>query len=352
MRTCSLGLVAALVLAACGASPQAPAVLRGGAPAVAARAGGKVVETRIGPRTFSLFVPAGLAPGQPAPLVVMLHGCRQDPDSFAMGTRMNALAARERFYVLYPEQPRLANAYKCWNWFLPGNQVRGAGEPAAIAEAVGLVRQRWAIQPEAIFCAGLSAGGAMASILGATYPDVFCAIAVASGLEYQAARSVAGAKAAMKAGGPPPVQVGQAAFAAMQASRVRRVPTFVVHGDGDAAVAPLNAEQVLAQWAVTNDMALDGKLDGDVDTVPDAVEEAQTPGGRRYTRARYEDAEGRVTLERVIVHGMGHAWSGGDPAGSYTDPAGPDASAMIWQFFQSHRRPARQDGAATGENPS
>lgn len=344
MRKISLGLVAMGVLAACGTTPGGGPALRTADGVAAAGARGTFREAKLGLRTFKLFVPAGLPAGRPAPLVVMLHGCKQDPDDIAAGTRLNALAAREKFYVLYPEQARVANGYKCWNWFLPGNQVRGRGEPEAIAAMVELTRTQLPIDPEAIFCAGISAGGAMASIMGATYPDTFSAIAVASGLEYLAARSVKEARPAMQAGGPPPEEMGREAYRMMQASKARSMPTLIVHGDADPAVAPLNADQLVRQWSTTNDLVGDGEADGDVDAVPDVVLEAQAPNGRRFTHRKYQDRAGQVVLEQVIVAGMGHAWSGGDPAGSFTDPQGPDATGLMWSFFKAHRRPAARRG--------
>lgn len=329
------GLVAALLLAACGSvQPVHPKVLGAGQ----ARAlGGGLLHEAFGDRSYKLFVPKSLKPGQPAPLVVMLHGCTQDPDQFATGTRMNLLAEQEGFLVIYPDQPRTAHPFKCWSWFSPSHQARGKGEPAAIVGMVEQVAKKHAVDRGAVFAAGISAGGAMTAVLGAAYPDVFAAIGVASGLEYAAASSELEGRQAMSAGGPDPAVAGRRAFEAA-AGNARRVPAIVFHGADDRIVAPVNADQAVGQWAQTNDLAADGQDDDDVDAVADGKEEGQAPNGKRYTRWFFKDHAGRVVLQKVVVSGMGHAWSGGDAAGSYTDPKGPDASAMTWEFFKANRR--------------
>ncbi len=329
------GLVAALLLAACGGvQPVHPKVLgTGGARSLA----GGLQHEAFGDRSYKLFVPKSIAPGKAAPLVVMLHGCTQDPDQFATGTRMNLLAEKEGFLVLYPDQPRSAHAFKCWNWFSPSNQVRGKGEPAAIVGMVEQVAKKHFVDRGAVFATGISAGGAMTAVLGAAYPDVFAAIGVASGLEYGAASSEMEGRKAMSAGGPDPAVAGRKAFEAAGAN-ARLVPTIVFHGADDHIVAPVNADQAVGQWAQTNDLAADGKDDDSLDALPDGKEEGQAPNGKRYTRWFFKDKAGRVMLQKVVVSGMGHAWSGGDAAGSYTDPQGPDASGLTWEFFKANRR--------------
>ena len=341
MTKIGYGLVAALLLAACGGvQPGQP---RGTHPGALRAQGGGLLSEAFGERSYKLFVPKAIKPGTPAALVVMLHGCTQDPDQFARGTRMNALAEKEGFYVLYPDQPRTAHAFKCWNWFAPGHQARGKGEPAAIVGMVEQVAKQHAVDRGAVFTAGISAGGAMAAVLGATYPDVFAAVGVASGLEYGAASSEMEGRQAMSAGGPDPDTAGRKAYEAA-GGHARVVPAIVFHGADDRVVAPVNADQAVGQWAQTNDLAADGQDDDDLDARPDGKQEAQAPNGKRYTRWFFKDAQGRVVLEKVVVAGMGHAWSGGDATGSYTDPKGPDASAMAWEFFKANRRTARKQG--------
>jgi poly(hydroxyalkanoate) depolymerase family esterase len=305
-----------------------------------AAAGTFLSRTAADGRAYRLFVPAGLDPAVPAPLVLMLHGCSQDPDGFAAGTRMNQVAEPGRFLVAYPAQPPAANFGRCWNWFEPAHQRRGSGEPASLAGVVRSVAAGYALDPARVYVAGLSAGAAMAVILGATYPDVFAAVGTGSGLEYAAAGSVPTAYAAMARGGPEPNAQGAKAYAAMGAS-ARPIPVIVFHGSADARVAPVNADQVVAQWAQTDDLAADGADDGNIDDRAESTSSGRAPGGRSFTHQTYADTTtGRTVIERYLVAGMGHAWSGGSSAGSHTDPAGPDASAATWRFFGEHPAPA------------
>lgn len=262
-------------------------------------------------RDYKLYVPPN-AGERPLPLVVMLHGCTQDPDDFAAGTRMNELAREQGCYVLYPAQSQRANAQRCWNWFKHSHQQRGRGEPALIASMTRHVMGRHRIDPDRIYVAGLSAGGAMAAILGATYPDLYAAVGVHSGLAAGSARDLPSALAAMRSGG---------SGAAVKAP----VPTIVFHGDADTTVHPDNGRHVIHANAQG--------------TEADAQAARQRArGGRSYTQRVHRSAEGNLRAEHWVVHGSGHAWSGGSRQGSYTDPAGPDASAEMLRFFSSHRR--------------
>ncbi|HWO96935.1 MAG TPA: PHB depolymerase family esterase [Bacillus sp. (in: firmicutes)] len=286
-------------------------------------------------KSYKWYVPSGYDPSCPVPLVVMLHGCTQNADDFAAGTRMNELAEEKTFIVLYPEQSFTENYNKCWNWFRPANQQRGKGEPAIIAGMVEKMRNHYAIDGNRIFAAGLSAGGAMSVILGVTYPDLFAAIAVCAGLEYKAARHVMGAYTAMAKGGPSPIQQGKKAYEEM-GNHAAVIPVIIFHGDHDETVALKNADQLITQWSVTNDLAQDGRLTGWLDDQADDRTIGHVPGGREYEHYKYENDDGKVIMEKYIVTGMGHAWPGGSPEGSYTDPDGPDASRIIWEFFMRH----------------
>jgi poly(hydroxyalkanoate) depolymerase family esterase len=281
-------------------------------------------------RSYKLYVPASYAPGAPAPLVVMLHGCTQAPADFAAGTRMNAQADAAGFLVAYPQQPTSENAEACWNWFLPAHQARGAGEPQSIAGIVSDVGGAYAVDGKRVFVAGISAGAAMAVILGATYPDVFAAVGVHSGLEFQAATDVASGLSASTSGGPDPKKQGDAAFAAMGA-QAREVAVIVFHGTADATVNPVNAGQVVAQWTETDDRA--GA------SVGAGTSQQGSAGGKSFTHTTFVDGtSGAPLLEEYLVTSLAHAWSGGSTAGTFTDPAGPDASALMWQFFAAHGR--------------
>lgn len=288
-------------------------------------------------RIYKLYVPSSYTPGKPIPLVVMLHGCTQDPDQFAAATEMNTIAEQHNFLVAYPQQPSSANFSKCWNWFEPLHQSRGWGEPASIARVVHHIKLSYSVSDDQIYVSGFSAGGAMSVIMGATYPDLFSAIAVHSGLEYKAATSSTSAWMAMLNGGPDPNNQGTLAYWAM-GSRARVIPTIVFHGTSDYTVYPINGHQVLSQWAQTNDLASDGSDNQDIDDQAEQTINGSVPNGHSYTRYIYQDTKGKGVMEKFIVNGMGHSWSGGKPGGSYTDPNGPKASQEMWRFFSSYRK--------------
>ena len=278
--------------------------------------------------------PAGVEPQTAVPLVCMLHGCTQDAASFAAATLMNDAADRHGFLAVYPQQERGDNAQGCWNWFLPEHQARGAGEPASIAAIVRELMgtsSPWAIDSRRVFVAGLSAGGAMAAILAATYPDVFAAVAVHSGLAYRSAANVASALTAMARGSEDPVAQGRAAHAAM-GEHARPVPSIVVHGSADTRVVPVNADRVLQQSMAANRLAAPEAFDLDI-ARPTTTSRGQDDGGYAYTRSQWTDRRGVLMHELLKIDGLGHAWSGGAPGGSHTDPRGPDATEAIWRFF-------------------
>jgi poly(hydroxyalkanoate) depolymerase family esterase len=264
-----------------------------------------------GARDYKLFVPSDARPN--LPLVVMLHGCTQSPDDFAAGTGMNALAEAEGFLVAYPAQSGRANGQRCWNWFQPVDQGRDSGEAGIIAGLTRAIIAEHRVDPTRVYIAGLSAGGAAAVNIARAYPDLYAAVGIHSGLAAGCARDVSTALTVMRLG---PVAAADCAVAAV------RVPTIVFHGESDGTVNPRNGEQALAQAGI----------DG---LTPEAAE-AVSPGGLPYTRTRYADADGRVAVEGWIVRGLGHAWSGGSPAGSYTDPRGPDATRAMLDFFRAN----------------
>lgn len=293
-------------------------------------AGGFITKTftsKHGTRRYKLYVPSDRHLGR-LPLVVMLHGCTQSPDDFATGTRMNSLAEEIGFLVLYPEQPGSANAQRCWNWFNPANQARGAGEPALIAGMTAAVIRRQRADRQKVFVAGLSAGGATAAIMGRVYPGVYAAVGVHSGLAHGAATGIASAVAAMRRGGT--TRLRPCALSPTVADAGRLVPTIVFHADGDSTVHPINGDQVLAQ-------AIGGQAHGLTAT----VEHGRVAGGHAYTRTAYAHADGPPRFEHWTVRGAGHAWSGGSADGTFTDPRGPDASRTMLRFFfaQGHAAP-------------
>lgn len=273
-------------------------------------------SNQAGTRPYKLYLPTGHA-GKALPMIVMLHGCTQTPDDFAAGTRMNALAEERQCFVLYPAQTPSANRSRCWNWFKRGNQRRDKGEPAIIAGMTREAVKRYGIDARKVYVAGLSAGGAMAAVMGAEYPDLYAGVGIHSGLAVGSAHDVPSAFAAMR-GTPPPSARGAASGRASRA-----IPVIVFHGDQDTTVHPRNGEQVISAFVDRNAASSN--------TV--SIERGRVPGGHLYTRTVHSDPAGRVILEHWLVHGAGHAWSGGSARGSYTDPQGPDAAQAMLRFF-------------------
>lgn len=268
-------------------------------------------EGRMG---YRLYLPAGATDGMP--LAIMLHGCTQTPEDFALGTGMNDLADEMGFIVAYPRQTTAANVQRCWNWFKPGDQQRGKGEPALIAAVTRRIVSEFNADANRIYVAGLSAGGAAAAIMGATYPDIYAAIGVHSGLACGAARDMPSAFAAMRGG--PSHRTGDA-----KAARV--VPVITFHGDKDTTVAEVNSAHIVAS------AERDSKA-----TLRSLKETGGLAGQRSFTRETSCDSDGKIWIERWTIHGAGHAWSGGHAPGSYTDERGPDASRAMMTFFLQH----------------
>ena len=272
-----------------------------------------------GSRNYKVYIPRRPQTGRRA-LLVMLHGGTQDADDFAAGTRMNALAEEHGFMVAYPIQSQAANASLCWNWFSPENQMRGRGEPAIIAGITSEIVADYDVDPARVFVAGLSAGGAMAAVMGATYPDLYAAVGVHSGLPYRSAADLPSAFAAMR---------GDAGQRGRRSRKSRgagddspRIRTIVFHGDADNIVHPSNAANMV-------------EMERAVESLERA--EARHAAIRAHTRTVIRDKTGAVVVEQWIVHGSGHAWSGGSPDGTYTDPHGPDASQEMLRFFFEER---------------
>ena len=267
---------------------------------------------------YRLYVPPPVvgAAAEPRPLLLMLHGCTQGPDDFAAGTRMNTLARDAGMLVLYPEQTQHANAQKCWNWFKTQHQQRGRGEPALLAALTRKLLAEHGADASRVYVAGLSAGGAMADIMGRCYPDLFAAVGVHSGLPAGAAADLPSALVAMRSGA-----------AAGQASAAVR-PVIVFHGDADGTVHHANGAAVV-----------DAARRGQAIAGTPQVHSGRAPNGQRYTKTVHLAGDGRSAVEHWQLHGASHAWSGGSAAGSYTAPGGVDASAEMLRFMLSHKRP-------------
>lgn len=279
-------------------------------------------SNHAGTRNYKLYIPSTYR-GQVMPLVVMLHGCTQTPDDFAAGTQMNQVAEERECFVVYPEQAQSANNHKCWNWFSAIDQQRGQGEPSLIAGIAQQVVDEYPVNERQVYVAGLSAGGAMAVIVGTLYPDLFAAVGVHSGLPFASAQDLPSALSAMKRGAAGP-KAGNGA-----------PPIIVFHGDHDTTVHPRNGEEVIQQG-----------LHEHADSVEALVESGAVPNGHRYTQTTHRKPDGTPVGEHWVVHGAGHAWSGGSTQGSYTDGRGPDASREMMRFFKT----VSEDGGVRSVN--
>src|SRR5579859_1218868 len=288
-----------------------------------------------GSRPYMLYIPTNYAQGTALPLLVVLHGCTQDPNNIATGTRFNTLADQYNFIVLYPQQTSTYNNLSCWNWFVPADQNRGSGEPDIIAGMVNMVKSNYTVDNNRVYVTGISAGAAMSVIMGACYPDVFAAIGVHSGLEYKSATDTSSATTAESQGGPAPETSGTNANACA-GSTARVLPVIVFQGTSDYTVYPVNASQVISSFAEADDLA----ASNDNNTISDNVDSTQNgsvPNGYSYTITT-SNYNGNPLLVKYLVSGMGHAWSGGSTASpaTYTDAKGPDASTIMWNFFAAN----------------
>ena len=284
-----------------------------------------------GTRHFLGYVPSTYRAGTATPLVVALHGCTETADTFRTLSRTDGLAEARKVIVVYPEQSagsKGANYMGCWNWFNNSNMQRGSGEPSLIAGITQWVEQHYTVDPRRVYVMGFSAGGAMASIMGATYPDLYAAIGIGSGIEYGATgiKYVAGI-------GLDPTQAGQEAYRAM-GPYAREMPALIFHGGRDSIVPVINAQDLVTQWQVTAQLA-----GGSVSASPGQTLNQRTPSGRSYTVSKYVDSHGQELLQSWLVPDMVHAWSGGCGCAQYADPSGPDETAAMFDFFGNHPMP-------------
>lgn len=269
--------------------------------------------------TFRLFIPSRALTDSLIPVVVMLHGCKQNADDFARGTAMNIIAEREKFIVVYPEQIRQENSMGCWNWFEPKHQMRVQGEPAMIATLVTKVLEEHRGDPSRVYIAGLSAGGAMAALVGQLYPEIFAAVGVHSGLAPTSAHNVASAFTVMRKG------PGRAS------RRPIGLPVIVFQGSGDKTVAPSNAQAIV-------NAELEAHTKRGEALLRLSNEESKSSAHRIVTRELWMDSSGKCQVESWNILSAPHAWAGGDPSGSFTDPQGPSASEAMFRFFQHHAK--------------
>jgi poly(hydroxyalkanoate) depolymerase family esterase len=283
----------------------------------------KSYANQAGSRRYKVYIPSTYC-GQPMPLMVMLHGCTQNPDDFSAGTQMNTLAEEKQCFVVYPAQEQSANVSKCWNWFNAIDQQRGQGEPSIIAGITNTVIDEYGLDRDKVYVAGLSAGGAMAAIMGTTYPDLYKAVGVHSGLPYASANDLPSAMNAMRG-----VAAKRARFGAESPAQaaLAAIPIIVFHGDRDTTVSAANGDQLIDDF-VRNFAQSDTGAAMHV-----LVEDGGKPGQRTYTRTSHHLGDQPALAEHWVIHGAGHAWAGGSASGSYTDADGPDASREMLRFF-------------------
>ena len=281
-----------------------------------------------GTRYYQGYVPTSYHV-QEMPLVVGLHGCTETAAGFELLTALDDLAEQRGFILVLPEQNPYFNSARCWNWMLTANQSRGAGEPSIIAGITNWVRGNYNVDANRIHVTGISAGGAMSVIMGATYPDLYASIGVHSGCEYKGLPCGSG-------GGPDPTTAGNQMYSAM-GSYKRVVPVIAFVGSADIVAPPINTSQIITSWAQTNDRTSDGADNNNIDDIADQTIPGQVPGGRSYTQYVYKNStNGQIVLTQYIVDGMNHAWSGGCGCDPYGDPAGPNASSIMYDFFLAH----------------
>jgi poly(hydroxyalkanoate) depolymerase family esterase len=285
-----------------------------------------------GTLAYRLYLPTGSSRRDNMPLIVMLHGCKQDSLSFAEGTRMNMLAEEYRCAVLYPEQSEHSNPLRCWNWF-ESTSLAGQGEAALIAHLIDQVTQRRPINPRRVYVVGMSAGGAMACLLALRYSRLFAACAIHSGVMYGAASSPAQALALMR-DGPSPSSIERARQLVCDAGEfATTVPTLVIHGDRDMTVNPVNADQVIAQLKARVEEIADPSAGPLL-----ARDERRIESGGHPYRQQDSTRQGKLVLRKIVVEGLGHAWSGGNMSYEFNDSNGPDASRFILDFVMAYQR--------------
>lgn len=293
-----------------------------------------------GTREYQTWVPTNYRAGTPLPAVLVLHGCVTDPNSMAAVSRFNELADRENFIVIYPRQNVTANPSRCWNFMLSINQSRGMGEPSVLMGIVNKVKSRYSVDNSRVYVTGISAGGAMTSIMAACYSEVFAAAAVHSGGMYKGGVGLVTSAESLLLGSPydPDVR-GRDAWQCSGSPR-RLMPMLVFHGTSDIVVNPVNGDQTVQQFVQTNDLGDDGLDNNSAPYVASNLtrETTPVPGGKSYTVATYRNSAGTVVAQKYTVEGMNHAWSGGPPLWPFSDELGPDATGISWTFFKNYRR--------------
>jgi poly(hydroxyalkanoate) depolymerase family esterase len=310
--------------------PPAKSPAKNPTPAPAPLPGPGTLTTRsysgsAGTLAYELYIPSSYKAGTAVPLVISLHGCTENADVMRQLTAWDKLAESKGFIVAFPQQSSSNNSFECWNFFQSADMQRGSGEAAMIAGITQWVQQNYSVDSKRTYVSGFSAGGAMTSVMAATYPDLYAAAGVGDGCEYAATATCAGYQSA------DPNSAGQQAYTAM-GSHARVMPVIDFEGDQDQIVPPVNAQQLVQQWQVTDGLVMHT-------TVPSSATSTSygfSPGGQSYTESVYGDGSGHELIQAWVVHGMSHAWSGGCSCEQYSDPAGPDETGAMYAFFMNH----------------
>lgn len=305
-----------------------------------------MLRYRTATHDYWLYVPTGYRAHTPAPLVVMLHGCAQHALDFAAGTRMNEPAEQHTMLIAYPEQAPEANRHRCWNWFVLHHQQRNRGEPAAIMGIVDQINEAYSVDLERVYIAGLSAGAAMAAVVAAAYPDRIAGLGMVAGVPFRVAASPISALHLMRRASRNGLERSRAAIATA-ASYGHAMPVLLFHGSADDVVSPRNASEVVAQWRAVARLVLQPAerwrlSDADGFTAEQYIELA----GERYCDVtEYTAPDGTPLIKSYVMRGVGHCWPGGSLAGSFADPHGPSASALLLDFFDEHALPGARPRA-------
>ncbi len=306
---------------------------------------GRFVPYHTASHRYWLYVPSGYRAHTPAPLVVMLHGCTQHARDFATGTRMNEHAERHTMLVAYPEQSDEANRYRCWNWFVVHHQQRNRGEPAVIIGIVDQINEEYSVDLERVYIAGLSAGAAMAAVVAAAYPDRIAGLGVVAGVPFRVAASPISGLNLMRHGG---ASLGRSRAAIIAAAGYNHaMPVLVFHGTDDDVVAPHNAALVVAQWQAVAQLVYEPTARWRVGSSAGFTAEhyIELAGERYCDVTEYVAPDGTVLIKHYLIRGLGHCWPGGSPDGSFADPHGPAASALLLDFFAAHALPGARPRA-------
>ena len=292
-----------------------------------------------GKRDYKVYLPHNYKPnfkGHKLPVITAIHGCMQDSKSFAGGTRLNEWADKLGFAVYYPEQSSLFNTYNCWNWFFPVNQTRSMGEAQLIMGGLEKVIKQFNFDPAKSYLIGMSAGGAMASILAACYPKNFNALATHHGLMYKAATDSIRAKDIVYNGSKlaPATSAAKAHLCSLKAKKPELLPSIIIHGIPGEVMDSIHALQIEKEMMIFNDYLDNRKADNSLENIKT---ETYITNQDQYNYEQTEwSHQGKVYLKKILIEDLGHAWSGGDKIYKYNDPKGPDATKLILNFFKNY----------------